>query len=48
VHQFHEKCPVLKAPDADTRQSRLVLSDLAARTLRLGLELLGVTVVERM
>jgi arginyl-tRNA synthetase len=48
VHQFHEKCPVLKAPDADTRHSRLVLSDLAARTLRLGLELLGVTVVERM
>jgi arginyl-tRNA synthetase len=48
VHQFHEKCPVLKAPDADTRQSRLVLSDLAARTLKLGLELLGVTVVERM
>jgi len=48
VHQFHEKCPVLKAPDAETRHSRLVLSDLAARTLRLGLELLGVTVVERM
>jgi arginyl-tRNA synthetase len=48
VHQFHEKCPVLKAPDAETRQSRLLLSDLAARTLKLGLELLGVTVVERM
>jgi arginyl-tRNA synthetase len=48
VHQFHEHCPVLKAPDAATRRSRLVLSDLAARTLRLGLELLGVTVVERM
>lgn len=48
VHQFHEKCPVLKAPDAGTRHSRLLLSDLAARTLRLGLELLGVTVVERM
>jgi arginyl-tRNA synthetase len=48
VHQFHERCPVLKAPDAPTRQSRLALSDLAARTLKLGLELLGVTVVDRM
>ncbi|HTV20215.1 MAG TPA: arginine--tRNA ligase [Polyangiaceae bacterium] len=48
VHQFHERCPVLKAPDAATRQSRLVLSALAGRTLKLGLELLGVTVVERM
>jgi arginyl-tRNA synthetase len=48
VHQFHEHCPVLKAPDAATRTSRLTLSALAARTLKLGLELLGVTVVERM
>jgi arginyl-tRNA synthetase len=48
VHQFHERCPVLKAPDAATRSSRLTLSALAARTLKLGLELLGVTVVERM
>ncbi len=48
VHQFHERCPVLKAPDTATRQSRLALSDLAARTLQLGLELLGVTVVDRM
>jgi arginyl-tRNA synthetase len=48
VHQFHERCPVLKAPDAETRTSRLALSELAGRTLRLGLELLGVTVVERM
>ncbi len=48
VHQFHEHCPVLKAPDDATRQSRLLLSDLAGRTLKLGLELLGVTVVDRM
>jgi arginyl-tRNA synthetase len=48
VHQFHERCPVLKAPDPGTRQSRLALSDLAGRTLKLGLELLGVTVVDRM
>jgi arginyl-tRNA synthetase len=48
VHQFHEHCPVLKAPDAETRSSRILLSALAARTLKLGLELLGVSVVERM
>jgi arginyl-tRNA synthetase len=48
IHQFHERCPVLKAPDPETQSSRLALSDLAARTLKLGLELLGVTVVERM
>lgn len=48
VHQFHERCPVLKAPEPTTRTSRLALSDLAGRTLKLGLELLGVTVVERM
>ncbi|HVZ35529.1 MAG TPA: arginine--tRNA ligase, partial [Polyangiaceae bacterium] len=48
VHQFHERCPVLKAPDTGTRQSRLALSDLAGRALRLGLELLGVSVVEKM
>ena len=48
MHQFHERCPVLKAPDEATRTSRLTLSALTARTLKLGLELLGVTVVERM
>lgn len=48
VHQFHERCPVLKAPDEATKSSRLALSELAARTLKLGLELLGVSVVERM
>jgi arginyl-tRNA synthetase len=48
VHQFHERCPVLKAPEPGLRKSRLALSDLAGRSLRLGLELLGVTVVDRM
>jgi arginyl-tRNA synthetase len=48
VHQFHEHCPVLKAPDTATRQSRLALSALAGRTLALGLELLGVSVVDKM
>ena len=48
VHQFHERCPVLKAPDQQLRNSRLALSDVAGRSLRLGLELLGVSVVDRM
>jgi arginyl-tRNA synthetase len=45
---FFENCPVLKAPTPESRQSRLALCDLTARTLRRGLELLGIGVVERM
>jgi arginyl-tRNA synthetase len=48
LHQFHEQCPVLRAPDEATRQSRLALSELVARTLKTGLGLLGVEVVEQM
>jgi arginyl-tRNA synthetase len=48
VHQFHERCPVLKAPEPHVRASRLALSELAGRSLRLGLSLLGVSVVDRM
>jgi arginyl-tRNA synthetase len=45
---FFEECPVLKAPGEDSRASRLLLCDLTARTLRLGLDLLGIQVVEKM
>lgn len=45
---FFEQCPVLKAPDEATRASRLLLCDLTARTIRQGLDLLGIGVVERM
>jgi arginyl-tRNA synthetase len=45
---FFERCPVLKAPTAESRASRLLLCDLTARTLRQGLELLGIDVVDRM
>ncbi len=48
VHQFHERCPVLKAKDSATRQSRLSLSRVAGDTLARGLDLLGVAVVPRM
>ena len=45
---FFEHCPVLKAETEELRTSRLILCDLTARTLRLGLNLLGIEVVERM
>jgi arginyl-tRNA synthetase len=46
-NQFYELCPVLKAEEP-TRTSRLVLCDVTARTLKLGLSLLGISVLERM
>ncbi|MEX2177045.1 MAG: DALR anticodon-binding domain-containing protein, partial [Pirellulaceae bacterium] len=45
---FFENCPVLKAETDELRASRLLLCDLTARTIRLGLELLGIKVVEKM
>jgi arginyl-tRNA synthetase len=46
-NQFYEQCPVLQSKEP-TRTSRLVLCDLTARTLKLGLSLLGIPVLERM
>ena len=46
-HSFFEACPVLKA-DAATRESRLLLCEIAARVLRQGLALLGIEAPERM
>ena len=45
---FYEHCPVLKAPDAGTRASRLALSDVTARVLAQGLHLLGIVAPEQM
>jgi arginyl-tRNA synthetase len=47
-HSFFEACPVLKAEDAQRRESRLVLCELASRVLRHGLGLLGIRCPERM
>ena len=44
---FYEGCPVLKAEGA-TRASRLALCEVTARTLALGLELLGIAAPEQM
>lgn len=46
-NQFYDRCPVLTAPEP-LQTSRLALCDLTARTLRLGLSLLGIQVLERM
>jgi arginyl-tRNA synthetase len=45
---FFENCPVLKAESPAVRDSRLLLCDFTARTIRQGLELLGIQVVEKM
>ena len=45
---FYENCPVLKAEDEATRDSRLALCDLTARVLKQGLETLGIETVEQM
>lgn len=44
---FYEKCPVLRAED-DVKHSRLVLCDITARTLELGLNLLGIEAPDQM
>jgi arginyl-tRNA synthetase len=46
-NQFYDRLPILQAEEP-IRNSRLVLCDLTARTLKLGLSLLGIQVLERM
>jgi len=45
---FYEACPVLKAEDDALRTSRLVLCKLTARTVKTGLDLLGIETIEQM
>lgn len=45
---FYENCPVLAAEDEAVRTSRLRLAALTGRTLKQGLELLGLEPLERM
>ena len=45
---FYEQCPVLKADDEETRDSRLALCAATLRVLTAGLGLLGVPVPDRM
>lgn len=45
---FYEECPVLKADNEQQQQSRLRLTALTGRTLKQGLELLGLIPLERL
>ncbi|QMD24785.1 arginine--tRNA ligase [Citrobacter freundii] len=45
---FYEHCPILSAESEEIRNSRLKLAQLTAKTLKLGLDTLGIETVERM
>ena len=45
---FYEHCPILAADSEEARNSRLKLALLTAKTLKLGLDTLGIETVERM
>ncbi|CDM89288.1 arginine--tRNA ligase [Xenorhabdus bovienii] len=45
---FYEHCPILNADSEELRQSRLKLALLTAKTLKQGLDTLGIQTVERM
>ena len=46
--RFYSACPVLAAPDAATRGSRLALAALTLKQLEIALDLLGIATPERM
>ncbi|HIK38802.1 MAG: arginine--tRNA ligase [Geminocystis sp.] len=46
-NQFYDQCPILQAEE-NIKISRLILANLTAKTLKLGLSLLGIPVLERM
>ena len=45
---FYENCPILAAENPEQQQSRLRLAALTGRTLKQGLQLLGLDTLERM
>ncbi len=45
---FYEQCPVLRAPSETIRQNRVALCELTAKTLELGLHLLGIDAPNRL
>ena len=45
---FYEHCPILSAESEEVRNSRLKLALLTAKTLKLGLDTLGIETVDRM
>jgi arginyl-tRNA synthetase len=47
-HRFYEHCKILNAPDEATKDSRLIFCVVVSTTLKQGLDLLGVRVLEKM
>lgn len=47
-HRFYEQCPILSNEDKQIRDTRLLLSEATAQTLKLGLDLLGIQTLEKM
>nr|WP_314023419.1 arginine--tRNA ligase [uncultured Haemophilus sp.] len=45
---FYEHCPILNAEDESVKLSRLKLASLTEKTLKQGLELLGIKTIEKM
>jgi arginyl-tRNA synthetase len=45
---FYEHCPILSADTEEQKQSRLRLAALAGKTIKQGLNLLGINTLERM
>ena len=45
---FYEHCPILAADNEEQKQSRLCLAALAGKTIKQGLNLLGIETLERM
>lgn len=45
---FYEACPILKAATEEQKNTRLKLASLTAKTLKQGLQLLGINTLERM
>jgi arginyl-tRNA synthetase len=45
---FYEACPVLKAPTEELTANRIALCQLTGKTLKLGLELLGIAVPDQL
>jgi arginyl-tRNA synthetase len=45
---FYETCPILKAPDDESRRSRLALAQLTSRVLTHALALLGIDAPDQM
>jgi Arginyl-tRNA synthetase len=45
---FYEHCPILAAENEELKLSRLKLASLTAKTLKTGLDMLGIKTVDKM